>query len=390
MPKLDAIEWEKLAHAYGTAEDVPKWLDQLRTATTDDVAEEAMEYLFGVLWHQYTVYGATAAATPFLVEALNYCRPIIRSDLLRLLDLIADGMSYLDQHEGLLLAFESEAVNSEEYQVQKQRELCWVADCVRSVWTGLDCYVDLLDDPSLQMRINVSHLLATLLSKDKACRPTHLEDVDRKVSNLLKDSLSADSESLVQCSYVFALTSIPARKQDNVLFLEQLMKDMTDPRLKISIALATRLLEQMDGAVEVLIDALTRSAETDRLYKSDLEWPWFDRWLRFQLVGCLCALPQERLGQLMPALLATIDRASDMTANEDLAPILRYAFQGQKVNPEMGIQQLSKPQNLLLQRIYDNEKLLTGKSGNAELVFSKIGLSARRDGWKDLLGFEQT
>jgi hypothetical protein len=64
---LDAVEWHALSHAYGVAVDVP---DQLRAVAGGDhsSAEQALYELYGSLWNEGTVYSATAAALPFLVE----------------------------------------------------------------------------------------------------------------------------------------------------------------------------------------------------------------------------------------------------------------------------------------------------------------------------------
>jgi hypothetical protein len=72
---IDDIAWDRLKHAYGTAEDVP---DALRgfLGTADD-ALDACDFVVGSLWHQGTVFSATAKVIPFLVallEAPQLCR----------------------------------------------------------------------------------------------------------------------------------------------------------------------------------------------------------------------------------------------------------------------------------------------------------------------------
>ena len=66
---LDDIDWAGLSHAYGSAADVSGQLRALPTETGDPWADDApLSALFGSLYHQGTVYEATAAAVPFLVE----------------------------------------------------------------------------------------------------------------------------------------------------------------------------------------------------------------------------------------------------------------------------------------------------------------------------------
>lgn len=66
---LDAVDWAGLRQAGGTAEAVPDDLRQL-TSADPDRREEALTSLSGSIYHQGTLYSATAAATPFLVRLL--------------------------------------------------------------------------------------------------------------------------------------------------------------------------------------------------------------------------------------------------------------------------------------------------------------------------------
>lgn len=67
---LDQVDWARLTHAYGSAEDVP---DQLRDLVSPEEArrKKALRELYGNIYHQGTVYEATAYAVPFLLEVLT-------------------------------------------------------------------------------------------------------------------------------------------------------------------------------------------------------------------------------------------------------------------------------------------------------------------------------
>jgi len=60
---LDDIDWEDFADAYGPADDVP---DALRAGSAGD--ESAWFDLWGMVWHQGTVYSVTPVVVPFLVR----------------------------------------------------------------------------------------------------------------------------------------------------------------------------------------------------------------------------------------------------------------------------------------------------------------------------------
>jgi len=64
---LTDIPWAELRHAYGSADDIPGILRAIADGD-DETAKEAASELFGNIWHQGTVYQATAPAVPFLAR----------------------------------------------------------------------------------------------------------------------------------------------------------------------------------------------------------------------------------------------------------------------------------------------------------------------------------
>ncbi|HEX7307464.1 hypothetical protein [Lentzea sp.] len=91
MPNgLDEVDWSRLTHAYGAADDVP---DQLRDLLSPDAERrrKALWALNGNIYHQGTVYQATAHAVPFLLEVLAAPGCAERPELLDLLSGIVTG-----------------------------------------------------------------------------------------------------------------------------------------------------------------------------------------------------------------------------------------------------------------------------------------------------------
>ncbi len=84
---LDDVGWTERSHAYGSAADIPGLLRQ--AASGGDAAGEAISALYGSLFHQGTVYPATAAAVPFLAE-LARLGPSCRSEFCWMLGMMAD------------------------------------------------------------------------------------------------------------------------------------------------------------------------------------------------------------------------------------------------------------------------------------------------------------
>ena len=71
LEALDAIDWSSLTHAHGPATDVPELLRSLLSEDAD-VRMQACADLHEKIWHQGTVYSASAAAIPFLFELLTH------------------------------------------------------------------------------------------------------------------------------------------------------------------------------------------------------------------------------------------------------------------------------------------------------------------------------
>ena len=84
---LDEVSWADLSHAYGSADDVPVLLR--RAGSGGDEARAAIGDLYGKVFHQGTVYPATVAAVPFLVE-LAGSAPDRRDEVTWMLGMLAD------------------------------------------------------------------------------------------------------------------------------------------------------------------------------------------------------------------------------------------------------------------------------------------------------------
>ncbi|MFB7382466.1 HEAT repeat domain-containing protein [Kitasatospora purpeofusca] len=62
---LEDVDWSSMGHAYGSAEEVPLWLE--RMASPDpEVRDEAFTSFYGAAHHQGGVYRCTTASIPFL------------------------------------------------------------------------------------------------------------------------------------------------------------------------------------------------------------------------------------------------------------------------------------------------------------------------------------
>lgn len=67
---LDQVDWKNLSHAHGEASGVPELLDRLCSADPI-VRSEACGELFETVWHQGTIYPASAEILPFLFQIID-------------------------------------------------------------------------------------------------------------------------------------------------------------------------------------------------------------------------------------------------------------------------------------------------------------------------------
>ncbi len=98
---LEAIDWAALQDAYGSAAEVPNRLRALQS-DNDAVRSGAMNELFGSVWHQGSIYSASAQVIPFLVELLGAPEVKDKSSIIALLASIAGGRGYYEVHGAIL------------------------------------------------------------------------------------------------------------------------------------------------------------------------------------------------------------------------------------------------------------------------------------------------
>ncbi|KAM3098579.1 hypothetical protein ACKFKG_05990 [Phormidesmis sp. 146-35] len=123
LKTLNSVRWNKLEHAYGKANDVPQLIRDL-TSSSATVREQALSALYGNLWHQGTVFKATAYAVPFLIELLEQPTVEDKQAILIYLSDLAQGSSYADVHQDSLLLQTQR--DTAKFQEQMRRELDWL------------------------------------------------------------------------------------------------------------------------------------------------------------------------------------------------------------------------------------------------------------------------
>lgn len=159
---LDEVDWSQFSHAYGPADDVP---GLIRALLSDEktVWDRAFQLLFSTIWHQGTVYPATAHAVPFLIELLASPGVLttVKEAIFYLLGCIADSVA----HEGTPSDLDVDLFETDpEWEWRCRERLDCERDSARAaraaVEAGAGTYLGLLADADPKVRGGAIGMLA--------------------------------------------------------------------------------------------------------------------------------------------------------------------------------------------------------------------------------------
>lgn len=247
---LDSVPWRRLTNAYGSSEGVPTLL---RGLVSDDPNQrsEALSDLFGIIWHQGTVYEVTSYAVPFLVAIVS--NPLVpdRQHVLDLLRCIAEGSGYIQVHRSLM----RDEAGDTELDAREKEERQWVSAARSAVLQQVPALLTVLEDPSVEVRRAAPWLFAAL----------HEDATD--LLPALRRSASEDPDSMVRASAVLAIGSLAANAED---FTAAESDQSVEVRLAAAIArsLNARTTEQRISASKLVSDLLPVA------YSQFKETPW--------------------------------------------------------------------------------------------------------------------
>jgi hypothetical protein len=153
LETLDEVPWNQLSHAFGTADEVPIWLRALASPAGSKQLE-ALTELCGTIWHQGTVYSATAPTIPFLIELLEVPEAVVKAGILALLIECADGSGSME-----IGGCSFSRLTPDELEARACQELDWVCDSRAAVLKGQHIYRQLLQHEDLDVRNFAAELL---------------------------------------------------------------------------------------------------------------------------------------------------------------------------------------------------------------------------------------
>lgn len=254
LETLDNIEWNQLSHAYGPAQDVPELLRALLSEETT-VREEAFRGLFSTIWHQGTVYEATAHAVPFLLELLESAQSYEKPQILVLLQCIATGSSYLEVHEPYDRV--PEKYRDEEFLSKAEQERRWVRAARAAVGDGTPLYERLLEHPNADTRAAAAHALSSFP-----------EQAGVTLSALLA-RLQKERNSKVKASLLQSISALTGTGSAYRMLFENAARFETNPMVRTVAAMALARISPhslLPEAVEMLVQAVPYPNPLDDLY----------------------------------------------------------------------------------------------------------------------------
>jgi hypothetical protein len=156
---LNDVPWAKIKHDYGPAVDVP---DLIRALVSSDVEVRGTAWydLHGNLWHQGTIYEATAYAVPFFLQLLKSEVVPNRHEILIYLARLFLGRSYWDVHKQLTSSLHEAA--KPQFAETLRTELSWVDATKQAIRTGKETYLQLLQAKDIGSRIAAAYLLGLI------------------------------------------------------------------------------------------------------------------------------------------------------------------------------------------------------------------------------------
>ena len=156
LQKVAQFDWSKVEHAHGPAVDVPDLFRALAEGNKK-ARDEAWYTLYGNLWHQGTIYAATAQTVPYFCELLPLLPPEEQVRLLVYFVRLYNGQGYWSVHQSLTAL--PQPVDMLD-QIQQEQKV--IAATREAVTQGAPIYIEILDAKQHGPRIASAYLLGLL------------------------------------------------------------------------------------------------------------------------------------------------------------------------------------------------------------------------------------
>lgn len=363
--QLAAIDWSRVSHAYGPADDVPDLLRAVADGTRGE-RKKAFHTLYGNIFHQGTRYPASAKAATCLIELLRRNKQPDLVEILVLLNHLAVGYQE---------SFLETGFDFTDREVKKAWGRNAFGRSYVAVREGSDVYLDLLEHDDAQVRGAAAFLLAFL-------RETAATTVPR-----LQTRIATESNAIAQGSMLIAIgmLSMVAKEDVDLAIFHKPISNSAKSRhkrlLRSSAAIGLSYCEprEVDDNVMAVLEAATSDSEL-----TDTKLPWNNGNLA-SLAGIMIGRVGQQSGQdVLPGLLAALKAAKDGNAGSQAAEtLLGHCFEPREL-PRRIPTELTAQQMGVLRAIHDADK--AHRFGNMNSMLEAYGLPWPRDLFSVFLG----
>lgn len=288
------MRWADLSHAYGPADDVPELLRGL-TDADPEVRADAIDELYGNIWHQGTVYSSTAYAVPFLARIVADRSVANRASVLGLLASISAGSGYVQVHRQFMQRWS--APDPRELDDQEVAEEQWVSAARNAVIDAGPGLLDLLDDDDVEVRRTLPYALGGL------------PEIAGVLAPRLASRFSGEPDEAARASIVFGLAALGRGSGDPGLVspvIEHARRGSDAERLAAAIVDAGSA-GQEQSAVAAAIDDFVAAVPGGSDAVDSLAWPRGDG-AAGMMVSALGGRPEAEF-QLASRMYASADPA---------------------------------------------------------------------------------
>ncbi|PNP76107.1 hypothetical protein FNYG_10665 [Fusarium nygamai] len=259
---IDSIDWSKLNHAYGPADDVPHILRELQS-TNPDVYKTALDSCWSNIYHQGTRYSASVATIPFLYALLDSQATKDREIILFLIVNLAIGDPDWAVPNGINIQEWEERIASMEppnrgYALHERK-------AYEAVEMGLSSMIRCLDEDSASLRANAAHALAFFPRHSDASTIALLDLLSRETSDNVRGTI------VLSLAILFVWSKDDSEKRNVIEKIQEYYAPSSnreaDDIFKWSCVAALLILgSKEDGLVETV-----QRVHVDEAYLSKLE-----------------------------------------------------------------------------------------------------------------------
>jgi hypothetical protein len=333
---LDDVDWKSLHHAYGTAEDVPQQIRDLRSRRKKK-REKAGWELFGNIFHQGTRYEASAHAIPFLVEVAVALDTPARDQVLALIAALAIGYDEEWLPQGISISALRSEVAALEGDDSEYGQ--WALNAYDAVREQLPVLRPLLDDDSPAVRMWTAYVLSWFPEEAATSLPT-----------IFARAGSEQSRGPAAAAIVaLGLLGAP----DDAELIAWLEREAAGDDRARRWAAATALARLTPASPSARLDELARTAGGDEPDLDGERLPFFSGDLAGYAAASLTLLPAAASERAVDGLLAHLRTTSFTDALHLGDALLNIAFPEGPIPPDTPFSALTSLQQRVVRGLAD-------------------------------------